>query len=138
MNRKIKKKFIDKGFGFPVILLHVPIVKVRGVNTLNINYKIYKEVVLEALAHKPARLSGNEIKFIRQCFEMTAEKFGKRFGNVSHPAVLKWERVGDSATEMNWSTEKDIRMEILKWLDLKAQEIFDLYEDLEVVAPRTK
>lgn len=138
MKRQIKKKYIDMGFGFPVILLNVPVIKVRGVNTLDINYKVYQEAVLEALAHKPARLSGNEIKFIRHCFEMTAEKFGKRFGNVSHPAVLKWERAKNSATEMSWSTEKDIRMEILKWLEQKAQEIFDLYADLEDVAPNSK
>src|SRR5690606_32376784 len=109
---KIQKRFVDEGLGFPVVLRNVPMVKVRGTWTPRVDYnKLSRDVAL-ALTRKPARLTGNEIRFIRQHFEMTLEAFGARF-DVSHPAVLKWERAGDRPPALKWPVEKDIRLFIL-------------------------
>src|SRR3989338_5645317 len=106
METKIQKEFIDTGFGFPVRLRNVPMVKVRGDWTPKVNYNSLAQSVLDALAFKASRLTGNEIKFIRTHFEMTLQEFAKRF-SVSHVAVLKWEKSKTQATAMSWSTEKD-------------------------------
>ncbi len=66
-------------------------------------------MVLKSLYYKPARLTGSEVKFIRSHFEMTLQDFAKRF-DVTHVAVLKWEKSKNNATVMNWETEKDIRL----------------------------
>jgi hypothetical protein len=87
-------------------------VKVRGVWTPKINYNEFAHVVLRVLAHKESRLTGNEIRFIRTYFKMTLQKFAKRFC-VTHVAVLKWEKVKNQPTAMNWTTEKDIRLFVL-------------------------
>ena len=43
-------------------------VKVRGEWTPKINYSELALIVLHALSYKDARLTGNEIKFIRNSF----------------------------------------------------------------------
>ena len=92
METKIQKEFIDNGFGFPVHLRNVPMVKVRGEWTPKVNYNHLAESLLHALSFKPTRLTGLEIHFIRNHFEMTLKEFSKRFC-VSHVAVMKWEKV---------------------------------------------
>jgi len=130
METKIQKEFIDTGFGFPIRLVNVPMVKVRGAWTPKINYNELSLVILRALAHKRSRLTGNEIKFIRTHFEMTLQEFAKRFC-VSHPGVLKWEKTKSQPTAMSWSAEKDIRLFVLTRLEAKAQEFASLYDDLQ-------
>ena len=73
MERKIQKLFVDEGFGFPVKLVNVPMIKVRGHWTPDVNYKELSESLLRALACKPTRLSGNEVHFIRQHFSLTLQ-----------------------------------------------------------------
>ncbi len=107
-------------------------VKVRGVWTPKLNFNDLALVVLRALAHKESRLTGAEVRFIRNHFEMTLQDFSSRFC-VSHVAVLKWEKMKNQATVMNWATEKDIRLFILAKMTAKAQEFAKLYGDLEVL-----
>jgi transcriptional regulator with XRE-family HTH domain len=132
MERKIKRSHIDLGFGFPVKLLNVPMTKVRGEWTPAINYNLLAEVVLRELCEKDRKLSGSEVRFIRQHFEMTLQQFAKRFG-VTHPAVMKWEKMSSKSTDMSWAIEKDIRLFVLYKLASKSSEIVDLYAFLEKV-----
>ena len=133
METKTQKKCVDGSLGFPVFLLNAPMIKVRGQWALHVNFIDYQKAVLRLLAHKPSRLTGSEIKFIRKYFEMTARSFAKRF-SVKHTAVLKWEKHEMSATNMTWSTEKDIRLFILDELEKKATALRELYRFLEDVA----
>ena len=128
--KKIKKLFIDEGFGFKVRLLDVPMIKVRGAWTPNIDYNELAKVVLHALCHKPGRLTGAEIRFIRQQFGMTLQAFATRFC-VTHVAVIKWERSKNKSTAMAWTTEKDLRLFTLSKLEAKPSEISALYAELE-------
>lgn len=132
METKIQKEFIDTGFGFPIRLINVPMIKVRGTWTPKINYNELALEVLRALANKESRLTGSEIKFIRTYFEMTLQEFAKRFC-VTHVGVMKWERAKNQPTPMIWSTEKDIRLFILASLAAKAQELANLYDKLQVL-----
>lgn len=132
METKIQKGFVDTGFGFPVRLRNVLMVKVRGAWTPKINYNHLAEAVLNSLAFKPSRLTGAEIRFIRTHFQMTLQKFAKRF-SVTHVAVIKWEKAKNHPTVMNWPTEKDIRLFLLSKLQVKAVLIAELYIKLEEV-----
>ena len=137
MERKIQKRYLDHGLGFPVVLLNAPLVRVRGQWALHVNYNDYQKAILHLLAHKPTRLTGNEVKFVRTFFEMTARAFAERF-SVKHPAVLKWEGKGDVSTQMTWSTEKDIRLFILDELQDKASDLHALYRSLKCVVEESK
>jgi hypothetical protein len=133
MKKKIQKVYEDHGFGFPVTLLNVPLVETRGEWFPSVNQRELQERVVEALVLKPSRLTGNEVRFIRLFSEMTLEQFAERF-DVTHPAVLKWEKAKDGATGMGWTTEKDIRLFALKSLAPKPQKFFVVYEQLAEVA----
>ena len=133
MKKKIHKVYSDHGFGFPVTLLNVPMIEVRGEWVPEVNQKELQARVVEALVFKHSRLTGSEIRFIRLFAEMTLEKFAERF-DVSHPAVLKWEKSGVHATAMTWTTEKDIRLFALTSLSPKAKQFIVAYEQLIDVA----
>ena len=135
MDTKIQKEFTDTGFGFPVRLMNVPMMKVRGEWTPKIDYNELARLLAHALSHKPARLTGNEIRFVRNHFEMTLKEFAGRFC-VTHVAVIKWEKSGNEATAMNWPTEKDIRLFILSKLGGASKEIAELYGELEALPSR--
>lgn len=130
--QKIQKLYNDKGLGFSVQIINAPLVKIRGKWSLNLNFEKYERAVLIALSHKLSRLTGNEIKFIRNYFEFNLKDFGKRFADVAHSAVIKWEKFGDLPTNMNWACEKDIRLYIVS--ELRPKFLKSLYEDLERVA----
>src|SRR5439155_602095 len=123
MKRKMSARVVYHGFGFPVILQNVPMVHLRGAWTPDVNYDHLQRALLRALAAKPARLSGREVRFIRLADAMTLQQFAKRFG-VTHPAVLKWERAGRRSTGMGWSTEKDIRLDVISRLEKKPGQFY--------------
>ena len=129
--QKIQKKFIYEGLGFPVILVNVPMIFIRGVWTPHINYNALMKIVLHALCHKPSPLSGVEVRFIREYFEMTTTKFGELFG-VSHAAVLKWEKQGLKPAKITPTTEKCIRLFILEKLSASDKEIIELYRAINI------
>jgi DNA-binding transcriptional regulator YiaG len=132
MEKKIAKQYLDEGFGFPIILENVPMVKVRGAWTPHINYKNLAREVIRRLVKLDGRLTGNQVKFIRLHLEMTLQAFAARFA-VSHPAVLKWERAKNKPTGMSWGTEKDIRLLASKSLKETADDFVALYRQLETV-----
>lgn len=129
IEKKIQKRFVDNGCGFPVVLQNVSMIRVRGVWTPDIDYNALHRSVLLALARKPTRLTGNQIKFVRQYFELTLTEFGDYF-DVSHPAVLKWENAGDDTPSIKWSLERDLRLFILDKLDESPDSLGELYKDL--------
>lgn len=129
---KIQKTYIDYGFGFPVQIINAPLLQVRGAWCLDLNFEKYERAVLMALAFKAGRLTGNEIKFVRNYYQMNLKNFGERFGNVAHSAVIKWEKFSDSPTNMNWACEKDIRLHIIS--EIKPQSLAKLYFELEKIA----
>jgi hypothetical protein len=135
MQTKVQKRFVDTGFGFPITLLNVPMVKAHGIWTPKIDYNELALVVLRALAHKESRLTGSEIRFIRTYFELTLQTFAKRFC-VTHVAALKWEKAHTELTAMSWTTEKDIRLFILSKLAARADELAQLYNKLALLPDR--
>ncbi len=109
MKKKTVAQFIDYGFGFPVRLLNVPMIFVHGVWTPHVNYNHLAKEVLRLICIKEARLTGDEVAFIRSFFDMTLQQFAARFA-VTHPGVLKWEKSENRPTGMSWAIEKDIRL----------------------------
>jgi hypothetical protein len=132
MEKKKVAQFIDRGCGFPVIIENVFLIKARGRWIPHIDYNAFEKAVLYSLAQREGRLTGNQVRFIRLSLEKTLEEFALRFG-VSHPAVLKWEKTGNKVTAMNWTTEKDIRLCLIKSLEASQRDFFKLYELLETI-----
>lgn len=112
---KIEKEIIYEGLGFPVILRNAPMIELRGVWTLDIDLNILQKIVLLTLAHHPFELTGNQIRFVRNWLKMTQTEFGKLF-DVTHPAVVKWEKTGNKGCKMNLSTQRNLRLWLLDHL----------------------
>lgn len=130
LKRKNQGMCVYLGFGFPVTLINVPMMRVRGVWTPDMDFNSVSQALLGALARKPSRLTGLEIRFIRHSLSLTLEQFARRFG-VTHPAVIKWERAGNRQTAMTWATEKDIRLEALRTESRVAAAAFmEAYQEL--------
>lgn len=118
--------FIYKGLGFPVRLVNVPMKKVFGEWALDINFDILQIAVLNMLARKPTPLTGDEIRFIIDYFEMSTRDFAKLLG-VTHTAVLKWE---NETAKMNTCTEVCLRFYILNHLKVSDREFRKLYSEI--------
>lgn len=128
-NQKLKKEIFDHGFGFPVRLLNVPMVKIRNVWTPNIDYDVLAKALLLKLCSKDSRLTGNQLKFIRLHQGMSLEKFAKNF-SVKPATVLQWERMKNNSAAINWSIEKDLRLNSFLRFRKDAVEFMDLYQRL--------
>lgn len=128
MKNKKKKTFIFKDLGFPIKLINAPMKKEFGEWYIDIDMNKLMRVVLEALAHKPSALTGDEISFIRSYLRMTTIDFGKIFG-VSHVAVLKWE---SGENKISPALDVYIRLYILDYLRAKDKEFRSLYQQLNL------
>ena len=113
--------FHDFRFGFEVILVDAPMKQVRGEWVPTINANELRMAVLGGITTKPGRLSGAEVRFVRQWMERTTTQFGELLG-VSHAAVLKWEKKGQHPTGMNQATEFRLRVLTLQHLPPAVQD----------------
>ena len=78
------------------------------------------------LAIKPSPITGAELRFIINYFEMSYRDFAKIFG-VSHVAVVKWEK---EESRMSPSTEIYLRLYILNYLKVSDKEFRKLYKTI--------
>jgi len=121
-NKKVET-FVYEGLGFPIKLINAPMRKVYGEWVFDFSMGIFQKAVLNMLARKSSSLTGKELRFIIDYFEMSYRDFAKIFG-VSHVAVVKWEKKG---TRMSPSTEICLRLYILNYLKVTDKEFRKLY-----------
>lgn len=123
MKETKRETLIYEGLGFPIRLINVPLKKVFGEWTIDINFNTLQIAVLNLLARKTTPLTGGELRFIVDYLEMSTRDFAKLFG-VTHAAVLKWE---NEESRMNPSTEVYLRLYILNYLKVTDKEFRMLY-----------
>jgi len=131
MSSHIVRGFVDRGFGFPVILDEVLIKEVGGESVPMIDYQQLMREVMRALPFKQGRLSGNETKFLRHALGMTLTQFGTILG-VSHAAVVKWEKAGASPTAMSPASEKLLRLFTMSKTDTLDSGLGDVLESFDL------
>ena len=132
MKKKIRKRFVYEGLGFPIILKNISIIKKHGEIIPDIDFNRLQKIVLLNLCHKNEPLTGNEIRFIRKFFEMTLTEFGKNFG-CSHAAVMKWEKYGNRFAKIEPTTDVYIRLFVFSHLNRKNNAFKELYEHLDIM-----
>ncbi len=129
MKRKIQKRFMDHGLGFPLVLENVPMMKVFGEWIPDINYNPLEEAMVEVVAQQTERLTGNEIRFLRLHFGMPLEALAKLFA-VTRQALMRWEKFGKKPTAMTWAIEKDLRLYALGRMGIRPARFMEAYERL--------
>lgn len=114
MEQKTIENYTTHALGFPIIIKHVKMKKFRDEWVPQINWEALQDLALWALAHKPAPLTGNEIRFVRMRMAKTLKEFAALCEVASHQSVMNWERKQDDITEMNRPTEILLRARILE------------------------
>ncbi|MBI1784775.1 hypothetical protein HYR69_06490 [Candidatus Sumerlaeota bacterium] len=135
MERKIQKRYTYHGLGFPVVLENVRMVKEDGHWVPEINFNEIEERMAFSVAMKPGRLTGNEVRFLRLHLGYTPQQFALLF-DYTRPATIKWEAAGDRATDMRWTTEKDLRLHVMERKGIGAAEFMQAYSSLSTLARR--
>lgn len=136
-NKKIEKKVIYEGLGFPIILHNAPMIKIRGIWTLDIDFNVFQKAVLLALAHHPADLTGSQIRFIRTWSGLTQSEFSKIFG-VTHPAIGKWEKAENKSTKMSIALQRDLRLWLLDQLLVRDDDFRKAFKVVHTIIYKNK
>ncbi len=132
MTKRFEKEFVFHGLGFPVALKNVPMIKLDGEWVPDVNYDQIEDAMAIAVALKPARLTGDEVRFVRLRYGLSPREFAELF-EYTRPGILKWEACGNKPTGMNWSTEKDLRLHVLARENLKPtlfRKVYDLFKNV--------
>ncbi len=130
--KKVEKEMVYEGLGFPIVLRNVPMIKVRGIWTLDVNLNVLMNVVLLALAHHPSDLTGNQVHFIRTWLGLTQTEFAKLFG-LTHPAIVKWEKMKNKGSKMNLTTQRDLRLWLLDQLLTKDDDFRKAFKIIHLI-----
>lgn len=122
------KNYKWNGFGFPVIFDSLPAVQVRGEWVPDVDFNQFSKPLIQIICEKqPVPLSGNQVKFIRNFFNMSLREFAS-FMNVTHQSVMRWEKKAKSAARIDINTEIVMRLKILKELNSDARAIAAVVE----------
>lgn len=113
MNKKILKNYSYLGFGFPVELHDVEMIKIEGKWVPKLDLRKISHAVVKSLVLQKTKLTGNQIRFIRSYFSMSLRDFSKVV-NESHAAVKKWEDFLDAPTSMDINIEVMLRLYLYK------------------------
>lgn len=120
MNKKIAKKYIYTGLGFPIELHNIEMVKIEEEFHPKINVRKIADSAIKSLVTQESRLTGNQIRFIRSYFSMSLREFAKVV-NESHAAVKKWEDFADGITTMDVNIEIMLRLYVYDQVVIKKE-----------------
>jgi len=110
MKKKTVGSHVYYGLGFPIKLRQVEMVKIEGDWHPKIDVRKVADNAIKNLILKKTRLTGNEIKFIRNYFSMSLRDFAAIVVHESHTAVHKWEKRGDKEIKMDPNIEIVLRL----------------------------
>lgn len=127
------KNYEWNGFGFPIIFDSLPAIELRGELVPDVDWtKIALPVVIYICVAQDMALSGNQVKFIRHHLNMSMRDFAKFLG-VTHQSVMRWEKKGKSAAQIEEHTEFVLKLKVLKELHSAMKVINQAVQKVEEV-----
>ena len=131
--------------GFPVLLVNVPLVEVRGHSVPDVNMKALQASAFAMLVTKPARLTGAEVRFIRKHLGLRQADLAQVLNMANHSVVSQWESREDEPTGMDYNTEVLLRLwmagrsgqadRLVELLESKLKNLEQRGKPLEVLVP---
>ena len=113
METKRAGTYIYQGLGFPVELHHVEMVKIGKEWAPKIDVRKVAKDVIKELPFQASRLTGAQIRFIREYLGMSLRGFATKVVHQSHMAVSKWEKFNQKPTNMDVATEVVLRLFVI-------------------------
>lgn len=136
MTKKIMKKFIYEGLGFPIELHDVEMIIINGEYAPKIDVRDVADKAIKSLVLQKTKLTGNQVKFVRTYFSASLRDFGK-IVNESHAAVKKWEDTKNRPTNMDSNIETRIRLYIYDKICVKSKsdkiKFYDQYQAINEI-----
>lgn len=127
--------FTTYALGFPIVLVNPKVKVMAGQETLDINYEVLARIAFPAILQKKGRLTGGEIKFIRNYLGLNQTEFAKEMGLADHSPVSRWENNRDMVTKMDLHTEFAIRIKAMRLAKLRVTNpILDIFDALKEVS----
>lgn len=105
------KIYTYEGLGFPIELHNVEMILVNEEYVPKIDVRAVADQAIKDLVLQKTKLTGDQIKFIRNYFSHSLRDFSK-IVNESHAAVKKWESFKNHTTNMDPNIEVRIRLYI--------------------------
>lgn len=118
---------VFRELGFPILLMDVPVINVRGEPVPDVNLKVLQDSVFALLVTKPSRLTGAEVRFIRKYLRLRQADLAQVLNMANHSVVSQWESREDTPTGMDYNTEVLLRL----WMAAKSGPADQLLELLE-------
>ncbi len=110
----MENKILWEGLGFPLLLVGFSTKKIAGEELPDINMKNIQEKAFRLLLTKNGRITGNELKFIRNYLQLTQKEFSRAINAADRSSVSQWEQKKDASTGMDLNTEIMIRLFMAK------------------------
>lgn len=98
--------------GFPVVVENVEVIVTGEGEFPLLDYEELDRRILVALATKPTKLTGNQVRFIRHSFELPLREFAQLF-RFKGSSACNWEKRANESTSMEWPTELLLRTRVL-------------------------
>ncbi len=133
MKKSINKTVKINYFGFPIVIIDCPHIEIDGQLEPSINYIKLEHMLFEAIPHKPSRLNGAEIKFIRNYMNKTQKQFSEwLIGTKTPSAISIWETCDLEPTNMEIADEMSLRLQLIDHINQKKRRSnINLHETLQ-------
>ncbi len=123
---KTEKKILRyEGLGFPVNLIGFPTKKIDDAEVPDYNMNDLMRLAFEALIIKKSRLTGAELKFVRNYLGETQAELARNVNAQHHSSVCGWEKKWSMPTGMDTNTEVVLRLYMLLHTKSKLKKIYD-------------
>src|SRR3990170_5827240 len=116
--------YVYEGLGFPVILEEIFFYKKRGEWLPNIDIELLGKIAFKGLIFKPAKLTGNEIRFIREYAGMPRSLIGRAL-ELSSFEVEVLENTENSFVPFSDKNDSTFRVYFMLYLEERDEVFFD-------------
>ena len=123
----IKKNFIYKGLGFPIMIDEVEFSVIDGEEYYNIDFEKLKYSFLAIIMIEPEiEFVGGMLKFARQSLELSMEEMAEKLGVVKS-TISKWEALNDDLIKLDqfqkFKIKSAIKVHLDKIMEMKIERV---------------
>lgn len=131
-----KKPIPFDELGFRIFLMNAPMLTLPDGSICPApNMKKLQDTAFRALAKKPTRLTGSEVRFIRKHLRMTQVDFASWLNMANHSVVSQWEGKENHLSGMDYNTEILLRLLMEAHFSKKSSLPINRIENLRSLVP---
>lgn len=122
------------GAGVPVVISVVELESFGSDWIPLLDYEKLEDILARKVGTKSTRLTGNDVRFLRQWLEISMADLAECFGYTA-PAVHRWQQRRSRPAGMHWTAEIQLRLLVLDKLGVSPTVFRKSFRDLLVPLP---